>query len=331
MDVLIILLLVGVVSLVLSLFLASRFSPFTIHDSPNTRSLHEIPTPRTGGIAILSGIALGWTFLYYHGYWNNYLVWVIFAVLLVSAISILDDYIDLLPLPRLVVHGISGTLLMVGGDILNENIFVILSVWLAIVWVLNLYNFMDGMDGLAAGMAVFGFSVFGIAGWIHGDLLYAYMAWAVAIAALGFLVMNFPPAKIFMGDVGSIPLGLLVGAFSLWGIKDELFPIWLPVLTFSPFIIDATITILRRLIRGEKIWHAHRCHYYQRLVLAGWGHKGTALAEYFLMLSCGLTALFALQLRSNVQWAIVLAWGIIYLVIIILIEKRIGNNTKLIS
>ncbi|MCK4586830.1 MAG: glycosyl transferase, partial [Gammaproteobacteria bacterium] len=139
-------------------------------------------------------------------------------------------------------------------------------------------------------------------------------------------ITNFPPARIFMGDAGSIPLGLMVSAFSIWGILNEIFPVWLPLLTFSPFIVDATVTILRRLIQGEKIWHAHRSHYYQRMVLAGWGHKRTAYAEYLLMIACGSTSLVALQLGGHVWWIMAGIWTMIYLIILFLIEKKVSVN-----
>jgi UDP-N-acetylmuramyl pentapeptide phosphotransferase/UDP-N-acetylglucosamine-1-phosphate transferase len=96
----------------------------------------------------------------------------------------------------------------------------------------------------------------------------------VAAAAAGFLCFNFHPARIFMGDVGSVPLGFTAGALGLVGWRSGAWPLWFPLLVFAPFILDATVTLLRRALRGEKVWQAHRSHYYQRMVQMGLGHRG---------------------------------------------------------
>ena len=93
-----------------------------------------------------------------------------------------------------------------------------------------------------------------------------------------------------MGDAGAVPMCFAAGGLSLWGISAGAFPFWIPVLVFSPFIVDATVTLLLRLSRGERVWEAHRSHYYQRLVLMGWGHRKTVVAEYGVMVAAGATA-----------------------------------------
>ena len=178
------------------------------------------------------------------------------------------------------------------------------------IWMINLYNFMDGMDGFAGGMAVIGFSTLA---WLGGaDAGFTAVCLTIAAASAGFLIHNFPPAKIFLGDTGSTALGYLAAACSLWGSKADLFPFWVALLIFSPFIVDATVTLLRRLLRGEKVWEAHRTHYYQRLVLLGWGHRRTVLAEYALMLACAGLALLAVRLPPAGQVALVVVWILIY-------------------
>ena len=97
------------------------------------------------------------------------------------------------------------------------------------------------------------------------------------------------------------------------GVQDGLFDLWVPLLIFSPFIVDATVTLVRRLLRGEKIWHAHREHYYQRLVLAGWGHRKTVLAEYAIMLACGVSAVAYGQAGESWRLAILLGWVAVYI------------------
>jgi UDP-N-acetylmuramyl pentapeptide phosphotransferase/UDP-N-acetylglucosamine-1-phosphate transferase len=129
------------------------------------------------------------------------------------------------------------------------------------------------------------------------------------MSALGFLVHNFPPARIFMGDVGSIPLGFTGGALMLVGLRDGLFDLWVPMMIFSPFILDATVTVLRRAWQRQKIWEAHRNHYYQRLVLLGWGHRKTVLVEYGLMALCGLLAWGYQVGDDHARLAILGFWG----------------------
>jgi UDP-N-acetylmuramyl pentapeptide phosphotransferase/UDP-N-acetylglucosamine-1-phosphate transferase len=123
----------------------------------------------------------------------------------------------------------------------------------------------------------------------------------MAAAAAGFLVFNFPPARLFMGDAGSVPLGFLAGALGVVGWSRGFWPIWFPLLVFAPFVCDATLTLLRRALRRERVWQAHRDHYYQRLVRMGFGHKGTAVIEYAAMAGCAAIALLARREPSAVQ------------------------------
>jgi len=281
--------------------------------------LREHPVPRTGGLAILTGVAFGWGWLIFAYDLPDTMLWILAAAVLVAGISVLDDVFDLPPTVRLAVHLIAAGVLVTGGLGLFSGWFGTFITILGIVWMLNLYNFMDGMDGFAGGMTVAGFGFLGAAGWMAGNETYAWYCWVVAAAALGFLWVNFPPARIFMGDVGSATLGLLAAAFSLWGIHDGLFPLWFPLLVFSPFVVDATVTLIRRILRKEKVWQAHRTHYYQRLVQAGWGHKKTVLAEYVLMLSTGLSAIVMLL---HPEWwaASLIVWSIVYMLFAIAVD-----------
>jgi len=275
----------------LSIWLASEKSPLQVFDTPNERSLHEHPIPGTGGLAIIVSLCIGWGILAWQGDWPESMGWIAVSALLAAAISFADDLHELPPGIRLLVHAMAAAVLISGGIVLPWGWLGIGLTFLAIIWMLNLYNFMDGMDGFAGGMAVAGFAFLGTAGWWGGAQAYALYCWTVSASALGFLLFNFPPARIFMGDVGAATLGLLAAAFFLWGIHDDLFPIWFPLLIFSPFIVDATVTLLRRAWRREKVWQAHRNHYYQRLVQAGWGHKKTVMVEYALMLGAGTSAI----------------------------------------
>jgi UDP-N-acetylmuramyl pentapeptide phosphotransferase/UDP-N-acetylglucosamine-1-phosphate transferase len=181
---------------------------------------------------------------------------------------------------------------------------------LFILWMINLYNFMDGMDGFAGGMAVIGFTTLAWLG--RADAGFAAVNLTIAAASAGFLAYNFPPARLFLGDTGSTALGFLAAACSLWGSAAGLFPFWAALWVFSPFIVDATVTLLRRLMRGERVWEAHRSHYYQRLVLLGWGHRRTVLAEYVLMLACAGSAMLAVHLPTHSAFLLALGVGSVY-------------------
>jgi UDP-N-acetylmuramyl pentapeptide phosphotransferase/UDP-N-acetylglucosamine-1-phosphate transferase len=158
---------------------------------------------------------------------------------------------------------------------------------------------------------VLGYGFLGLIAW-RGDHYLVALVLLIGTAAGGFLFYNLPPARIFMGDVGSVPLGFIAAALAVLGTRDGLFDIWVPLLIFSPFIVDATVTLVRRLRRGERIWLAHREHYYQRLVLAGWGHRKTVLAEYAIMLACGLSAVVYGYAGEAGRLAILAGWVLAY-------------------
>lgn len=292
------------VSYLLVAWLASEKSPFKVLDAPNERSLHENPIPKTGGIALLLALFSGWLWELQQFDIPMVFVAIFLAALLVASISFIDDLKELSPLLRITVHAFAAFVLVGSGLTVHNSIAGDLFSFLAIIWMLNLYNFMDGMDGFAGGMTLSGFLFLGLAGFLQGEELFSLLAWMVAAASAGFLFKNFPPAKIFMGDTGSATIGFLAAAFSLWGMRDGIFEIWFPLLVFSPFVVDATITLLRRLLRGEKVWQAHREHYYQRLTLAGWGHRKTVLLEYLLMLAVGSSALVMLH------WELMIPYGL---------------------
>jgi len=289
-------------------------------DQPNERSLHQRAVPRTGGIAVLVGLLVGSTGLVMIGQGRHYL-WLL-AGLPVILVSFLDDRQGLGVVPRLLAQGISAGLLLallagpglwrwpLIGDVPVGVAAPLLGI--GIVWMINLYNFMDGMDGFAGGMAVIGFFTLAALGGFAGVPAFTVANLLVATASAGFLVWNFPPARLFLGDVGSSLLGFLVAGMMLWSHRDAIVPIGLCLLVFSPFIVDASITLLKRLARGERIWQAHREHYYQRLVRLGWGHRRTVLVEYGLMIACGLSAVATAPDSVGWQWTVLFAWAVIY-------------------
>ena len=169
-------------------------------------------------------------------------------------------------------------------------------------------------------MALFGFVFYGTAAYITGNTAFALLNFSIASAATAFLIFNFHPARIFMGDAGSAPLGFLAACLGLYGWLQNYWAWWFPLLVFSPFIVDASVTLLRRCYRREKIWQAHRDHYYQRLVRLGWGHRRTAFIEYALMCACGIAALAGLKWKKYGQLALLLSTVFIFFLLIFFVE-----------
>ncbi len=304
----------ALVTLVLTFVLTTGKTGFIVHDIPNERSLHQRPVPRVGGIALMAGTLCGWLLLDQAWAW-----WLILPVAGLFALSLLDDVRHLSPRTRLLGHFLAA-LIAVAGTGVSWLWFI--PVLLFMVWMTNLYNFMDGSDGLAGGMAVFGFGTYGIGAWLAGNEEFALLNYTVAAAAAGFLVFNFHPARVFMGDAGSIPLGFLAAAFGAWGWQAGCWPFWFPLLVFSPFVMDATVTLFKRARRGEKLSQAHRSHYYQRLVQMGCGHRNTALYEYVLMLLAGASALLGLEISGIGRLFLLLGWMLVYLVLMWQIDKH---------
>jgi len=330
------LLMSAAIAFVIAAFFTRRFcdpgSRLYLLDHPNERSLHTLPTPRTGGVAILAGIFSAIPAWLFATVGVSPVVWLMAGTGLITALSFLDDRRGLPVVVRFLGHVIGAGLVVHGANLTLPPLFPGIPVpwpaWLGLglsvlflVWMVNLYNFMDGMDGFAGGMALIGFGTFTVFGLLGDNLLFTALSLIVAAASGGFLLFNFPPARIFMGDSGSAALGLLAGGLSLWGAREGIFPFWAALLAFSPFIVDASVTLTRRLFRGERIWQAHKSHYYQRLVQSGWGHKKTVLYEYVLMLACGLSALLAQQLNFQGQVALILFWCLVYPLLMIGVHR----------
>ena len=251
-------------------------------DMPSARSSHFTPIPRGGGVSLLlvigaavyAGVGLGLAM--------NIVAGVIGAGILVAFIGWIDDHGHVSPAKRVLVHACAAgwALYCLGGITTQwrEGLFLDQS-WagvavalFGIVWFINLYNFMDGIDGLAGGQAV----TAGVTGGLlligNGHPGLGFVSLSVAAAAAGFLVWNWPPARIFMGDVGS---GFLGAVFAVLALASEItgaLPLVAWLVLLAVFIVDATCTLVQRLFTGRRWYTAHRSHVYQRLVQAGWSH-----------------------------------------------------------
>lgn len=275
-------------------------------DVPNDRSLHNAPTPRVGGWGIVPVVIIA-VLLSAPGLWCAAV-----GTVFLAAVSQMDDRRGLPARVRFAAH-LAAVVGLVVAFPANVPWWALVILAFLMLWLVNLYNFMDGADGLAGGMALFGFAGYAVAALLSERPL-PELAWssaAVSGAALGFLFFNFHPARIFLGDAGSISLGFLAGALGYWGWRGGVWQIWFPVMIFAPFIADASVTLTRRQLRGEKFWQPHREHYYQRMVRCGIGHAKTALVWYGVM-AAGITlAIIALDRTPVFQWCIVALWLIV--------------------
>lgn len=258
-------------------------------DIPNARSSHFAPTPRGGGVSIVvSFLAAVWC-----GTLFGTVSWDLFlglsgAGLLVALIGFIDDHGHIAARWRLLGHFAAAAwfLFCIGGLApLSVFGFVIQLGWwgsvlsaVYLVWFLNLYNFMDGIDGIAGAEAISACLAGALVYWLSG---FAHELWGPLFlvgACAGFLVWNFPPAKIFMGDAGSGFLGVILGGLSLQAAWLSPSFLWSWLILLGVFIVDATYTMLHRLIRGEKVYEAHRSHAYQYAARRYASHKKVTIA-----------------------------------------------------
>jgi UDP-N-acetylmuramyl pentapeptide phosphotransferase/UDP-N-acetylglucosamine-1-phosphate transferase len=279
---------------VIALLLATNAAWRLATDLPNDRSLHARPVPRVGGWGVVpAGVATVLLF----GAADPLLIGIV-AVLF--AVSYADDRFGVPIALRITIHALAAALwLWLGPAQLPVAIAVLAGC--GILWITNLFNFMDGSDGLAGGMAIFALATFGAVAAAADIAPLALWAIAFAGAVAGFLFFNLNPAAVFLGDAGSISLGFLAGVFGIWGWAAGAWPLWFPFLVAAPFVVDATVTLLRRVFRREPFWRPHREHYYQRLIRMGWTHGRTAFAEYVLMACCSALAICMLGWQQAAQ------------------------------
>src|SRR5437868_5736847 len=236
-------------------------------DAPSHRSLHIRSVPRAGGYAIWAGFVpiAFWYPPSFPGGFNGWL----WPWLLLASISAADDARAVGVGVRFCTHVAAAIWTAFSLWLYSERvavadpvnaIVVVASMALLIAWSSNLYNFMDGNDGLCATMTVVGFTALGAGALPAGDAAVPYFA--LAAATFPFLVVKRPRATMFLSDVGSVPIGFLAVAFGIAGALTGLWPAWFPLLVFFPFVADATATLARRIVRGDRISAAHREHYY---------------------------------------------------------------------
>lgn len=301
------------------IWLRLRFADIGL-DQPGHRSLHSRPTPHGGGIGVvLAVLAIG--------VWIGVPTLWLFGVGILAVLSVVDDWRHLPFWVRLLVHlAISSIVVFLHA---SPALLASLAVVVLIAWSINAYNFMDGADGLAGTMALVGFGAYAVGFAFADEAVLAALSAAVAGAAAGFLVFNWHPARIFMGDVGSIPLGFLAAGLGWYGYRAGVWPDWFPLLVFAPFLLDASVTLLKRILRRERVWEAHRDHYYQRMVRLGESHAMVCMRWFAGMLAgATLAVLLLISARTGWGWALMLVWLAVLLLMGHRVDLRWNNKNE---
>lgn len=279
---------VFVVSWVLTLVLRRYALAKSLMDIPNERSSHSIPTPRGGGVAIVVSFLLALPLLASLDLISlPALVGLLGSGLLVAVIGFADDHGHIAARWRLLGHFIAAAWALywmnglapieVFGYAVNLGWFGNILALLYLVWMLNLYNFMDGIDGLASAEAISVCLGMCLVYWFSGNTELIWLPLVLAATVAGFLWWNIPPARIFMGDAGSGFLGLVLGVIVLYCAWTKPTLLWSWLILLGVFIVDATFTLVRRLFRGAKIYQAHRSHAYQSASRFYVSHKRVTL------------------------------------------------------
>jgi UDP-N-acetylmuramyl pentapeptide phosphotransferase/UDP-N-acetylglucosamine-1-phosphate transferase len=266
-------------------------------DIPNERSSHAVATPRLGGAALVTGVIGGVAVLYaFSGGLQADAAVVLGGSLLIAGLGLADDFWQLPALTRLIVQILVAAVVVASVDRGYSDSWFLMTVtvfWIAAAT--NAYNFMDGIDGIAGAQAVVAGLGWVLVGTLAGSQDSSTLGLLVAAAAFGFLLHNWQPASVFMGDAGSGFLGFLFAAFPLLSPPSaQPFVSWAAILLLWPFLFDTLLTLIRRAIGGENVLMAHRSHLYQRLVQTGRSHRYVSLLYAVLALSglIGAAAIF---------------------------------------
>lgn len=277
------LLIAGVAVVVLSALLTRLFIAVgqntRLMDKPNERSLHSKPTVRGGGIVFIGLALFALPVLCYLNQisFTDQIILVV-SIIMLAAVSFLDDLFQLSAKSRFLVQCLVALLIALfmrpenidlGMFTISNAFLIVLFLFFAVIWAINHFNFMDGLDGFCASQALFLFSAYALLFGFHNAVLYQDFCFIFMCSLLGFLMFNFPPARLFMGDIGSASLGLITFTIGLIAEQKYQIPLFYWFALNSLFLFDATITLFRRVINKEKWSSPHRKHAYQRLKQSG--------------------------------------------------------------
>lgn len=275
-------------------------------DEPGERRSHSVPTPRGGGIAIALALLAALAALMARApQWTPLLGPVGAGLVLVAAVGWIDDHRPLPPWLRLIVHALAAALLALGCIVAGAGPAAALAAFVLALVLVNVWNFMDGIDGLAATQAALAAAAFAVAAPAGGVAW--WLGWALCAACLGFAPFNFPRARIFLGDVGSGALGYLLAALAALALRGEPARAW-ALLPLSAFLVDAALTLGTRIVRGERWWIPHVQHLYQRLARRWRDHRKVTLV-YAAWTLAAVALMYSVRSRDAATiMAAVCAW-----------------------
>jgi len=305
-----------------------------IVDSANKRSMHKGVIPRGGGLVIVAALLLSTIFWAVFSDRPVFFICLTFILLGWASLSWLDDKHDLSPLFRggvqLALASLTVFLFGWVNSVFGFELGALgpLICVVGIVWMANLNNFMDGMDGLAASQSIIANITLGLWFFFLGDVELACVCLVATAATYGFLLWNWHPAKIFMGDVGSITLGAFYGCLIVIGSDRHDIPIIPLLLIFGVFIFDATYTLFKRAVKREKFWLPHRTHWYQRAGLALIPHNRVVLAAAVLMCFCSLFATISLLNPVYSMHMVSLTLAMLIMVCFVILRAEKSSNTN---
>jgi Fuc2NAc and GlcNAc transferase len=301
-----------------------------IFSIPNERSLHAVPTPFGGGLAITITWYIGITLFYFDNLIERELYFALLSGSIIAVISLVDDFINIKPIIRLIIHFITAIIafsflnglrpLIIPGFELNYNILIYPFVIVGIVWFINLFNFMDGVDGFAASEAI---TLCLVIYFLSGNMINLLLISCIS----GFLFWNWPKAKIFMGDIGSTQLGFILIILGIYFHNSFQFSILNWIMLSSPFWFDATLTLFRRWRNGEKLSQAHRKHVYQRIVQYGFSHLKVNISLFLINLFVFIIILIYREFKF-LQIPLFLITLISFYLITIEVDRRVPFNKK---
>ena len=315
-----------------------------IMDVPNARSSHEVATPKSGGISIVITFLIGTVVIFFVAdatmIRQDYFFAFVFTSVLIAAISLYDDVKNKPFLVKLGTQLVAVFIVLAAGLVIDEIKLPYLGLvplgWLSytvsflwIVGLTNAFNFMDGLDGLMGGVAVIVSAFFCVITFAEGSHFVYIASYTIFAGTIGFLFFNFPPARIFMGDVGSAFLGFAFAVLAIIAARYDLSHtsfLVMPLLLFN-VIYDTFFTFTRRLMRGDQVTAAHRTHLYQLFNRLGYSHRTVSLFHYGVCILQGVAAFWMINIPGAQRMLVFvpfLAFQIIYTYVILSRAKKAG-------
>lgn len=332
-------------SFVLCFFITALSTPHIIKlahylkavDEPNERKVHHTVMPRLGGLAIFVSVIIGYMVfdirnIAFDTEANSFLDAYLIASVLIVFTGVLDDIYELPAKPKFIVQLVAALIMVIYGDFLIQDIYLpflpeINLGWLSgvvtVIWIIgvtNSINLIDGLDGLSSGISSIAFGTMAFIAVLKGEVFVSLMCAMLMGSSFGFLVYNFYPARIFMGDTGSLFLGFSIAVFSLLGYKNTAFVSFIvPLMLVSIPIFDTVWAIIRRLLKGQSPFKADKGHVHHQLLDKHCGHIGSVLILYSISLMFSIIAIIYSLISKNI--------GLILIVIGLVVVELVFNTT----